>query len=143
MFYIWLRKIRYRFFTTCKSKEIRFLLVGLLNTILGLSLFPALFFYFPVFSSNYLVLMAVSHAVCVSFSFFTQKFLVFESTGRTSFEIITFIFFHVVHLAAGMTLVEYTFKSYNISPGLVQPTYTLIVVVSSYFWYSKISFRKP
>jgi putative flippase GtrA len=134
--------VRYRFFTAFPSEKLRFIIVGIFNTIFGLSLFPVLFFFFPEFSSNYLMLMIASHVVCVIVSFLTQKFFAFGAKGQARFEIITFLFFHVSHLFAGMVFVEYVFNAYGISPGVVQPTYTLIMVIFSYFWYSKVSFRR-
>lgn len=142
MIYYWLKVVRYRFFTAFPSQKFRFVIVGIFNTIFGLSLFPILFFFSSELSSNYLMLMAASHVVCVIISFLTQKFFVFGAKGHARFEIITFLCFHVSQLFAGMVLVEYIFKSHGISPGVVQPTYTLIVVVFSYFWYSKVSFRR-
>jgi putative flippase GtrA len=75
--------------------KVRFLLVGALNTIVGLSVFPALYFFAIPLQIHYLSILVISQILCVSFSFMTSKFLVFQISENYLRESAKFISFHL------------------------------------------------
>jgi putative flippase GtrA len=120
--------------------KIRFLLVGALNTVVGLTVFPALYFLVIPLQIHYLLILVISQIMCVSFSFMTSKFLVFRTSGNYLRESAKFITFHLtlflLNLAALPVLIEFA----GIHPIWAQMLFTVLVIVSSYFWHSYITF---
>lgn len=121
--------------------KIRFLLTGALNTIVGLGMYPGLYFLLSPFHFHYLVLLTISHILCVTFAFFTTKFFVFRTVGNYLSEFSKFGSYHlmvyIINLIILPLLVNYLFMH----PALAQFLFALFVVVTSYFWHSRISFR--
>lgn len=120
--------------------KVRFLLAGALNTAIGLSVYPALYFLAAPLKLHYLIIMAISHVVCVTFAFLTTKFLVFRTSGNYLRESGKFVTFHLsyflVNLAALPALVELV----GMHPVWGQTLLAVLVIVTSYFWHSRITF---
>jgi putative flippase GtrA len=120
--------------------KIRFLLVGAMNTVVGLSVFPILYFLTAPVGFHYLGILTISQALCVTFSFLTSKFLVFRTTGGYLREFGKYVTFHLsyflVNLAALPALVELA----GMNPVWAQTLFAVLVIVSSYFWHSRITF---
>ncbi len=120
--------------------KIRFILVGILNTVVGLAVYPILYFSLPPLRSHYLTILTISQVLCVTFSFLTTKFMVFRTSGNYMREFGKFGTFHLsiylVNLAALPVLVELA----GMNPVWAQMLFTGLVIVSSYFWHSRITF---
>lgn len=120
--------------------KVRFLLAGALNTVIGLAVYPALYFLAAPLKLHYLIILAISQVLCVSFAFLTSKFLVFRTSGNYLRESGKFLTFHLayflVNLAALPALVEFA----GMNPVLAQTLFAVLVIVTSYFWHSRITF---
>lgn len=120
--------------------KVRFLLAGALNTAIGLAVYPALYFLAAPLKLHYLIILAISQVLCVSFAFLTSKFLVFRTSGnylRESGKFLTFHFtYFLVNLAALPALVEFA----GMNPVWAQTLFAVLVIVTSYFWHSRITF---
>lgn len=120
--------------------KIRFILTGALNTIVGMTVYPALYFCVTPLKQHYLMILSISQVLCVTFSFLTTKFMVFRTTANYLQEFGKFVTFHasyfLVNLAALPALVEFL----GINPVWAQMLFTVLVIVSSYFWHSRITF---
>jgi putative flippase GtrA len=120
--------------------KIRFLVVGLLNTAVGLAVYPLLYILTNPLKLHYLTILVVSQVICVSFSFLTSKFLVFRTSGNYLRESLKFLMFHstlfMVNLVALPVMVEFG----GMNPIWAQMLFTAILVVISYFWHSRITF---
>lgn len=120
--------------------KVRFLMVGALNTAVGLAVYPALYFLAAPLELHYLTILVISQVVCVTFSFLTNKFLVFRTSGNYLQESGKFLTFHLsfflVNLAALPALVELV----GMSPVWAQTLFAVLVIATSYFWYSRITF---
>lgn len=120
--------------------KIRFLIAGAFNTTIGLALFPALYFLAAPMKLHYLVILTISQVLCISFAFLTSKFLVFRTSGNYLRETGKFLTFHLtyflVNLAALPALVEFV----GMNPVLAQTLFAVLVIVTSYFWHSRITF---
>lgn len=120
--------------------KIRFLLAGALNTVIGLAVYPALFFLAAPLKLHYLVILTISQILCITFAFLTNKFLVFKTSGNYLQESGKFLTFHLsyflVNLAALPALVEFA----GMNPVWAQTLFAVLVIVTSYFWHSRITF---
>ncbi|NDH68075.1 MAG: GtrA family protein [Gammaproteobacteria bacterium] len=125
-----------------KVQAFRFLIIGGINTVVGLALFPTLFMYLPSLRENYLLLMTASQAICIGFAYLTNKYLVFRTKSRYLYETSSFLAFHGFHYIFNILVVAYFVETYAFSPLFVQPMYSLLVILSSYLWYSSMTFKK-
>lgn len=70
------------------SEQIRFALVGVMNTIIGTS---AMFIAYNVFSLGYWPSSAINYIVGSIFSYFANKYFTFKSEKKSKKEIVRFI----------------------------------------------------
>lgn len=121
--------------------KLRFLVAGAFNTAFGLAAFPALYFMLSGLTLHYLVILSISQAICVTVAFLTNKYLVFRTSGDHLREYVRFVTFHIsyflINLAALPLLVEFA----GMNPVWAQTMFAVLVIVSSYFWHSRITFR--
>lgn len=120
--------------------KFRFLLAGVLNTAIGLMVYPALYFSLAPLKLHYLTILTISQVLCVTFAFLTNKFMVFRTSGNYLREFGKFVTFHLsyflVNLAALPVLVEFA----GMNPVWAQTLFAVLVIVTSYFWHSRITF---
>lgn len=122
--------------------KIRFLLAGAMNTVIGLAIYPSLYFLAAPLKLHYVVILTISQVVCITFAFLTNKFLVFKTSGNYLQESGKFLTFHLsyflVNLAALPALVEVV----GMNPVWAQTLFAVLVIITSYFWHSRITFSQ-
>jgi putative flippase GtrA len=129
-----------RTFIRLHQTKLRFLLVGALNTAFGLAAYPALYFSLTPLGFHYLVVLGIAQIVCVTFSFLTTKFMVFRTSGNYLREAGKFAFFHLSYFIANLIALPVLVEVVHMPPVYGQTAFASLVVVSSYFWHSKITF---
>lgn len=120
----------------------RFLVVGGFNTMLGLSLFPLLYWILIPRGLHYLEIWFFSQTICIFTAFLTNKFWVFRTSGNYKQEFFKFASFHFTILLVNFMVLPLMVNLFEINPVIVQTLFALCVIVSSYFWYSQITFKK-
>lgn len=120
--------------------KVRFLFTGALNTIVGLAVYPAIFFLFKSFQLHYLTILTISQVVCVTFAFLTTKFMVFRTSGNYLREFSKFGTFHLSIYLINLVVLPVLVECTGMSPVWAQLSFTIVVIVSSYFWHSRITF---
>ena len=120
--------------------KFRFLLTGALNTVIGLGVFPALYYLLESRQLHYLVILTISQVLCICFAYITNKFLVFKTKGNYVNEFSKFITFHLSYFAVNLIVLPLMVSGLNFNPVLAQSLFATIVIISSYFWYSRITF---
>lgn len=125
---------------TVNRQTVRFLIVGGLNTLLGLGVFPLLYLVFPILRPHYFQLMFMSWAICVSFSFVTMKYLVFRSFGDSWNQYARFVSFHFATLMLNIAALPLILANTGWNPVRAQLLFSATVVVLSYFWNSRVTF---
>jgi putative flippase GtrA len=120
--------------------KVRFLLAGAFNTALGLATYPALYFLLASLDLHYLAILAISQVVCVTFAFLTNKFLVFRTSGNYLSEYGKFITFHLSYFLVNLVVLPILVEFAGMSPVWAQTLFAVLVIVSSYFWHSRITF---
>jgi len=120
--------------------KIRFFFAGTFNTAIALAVYPAIYYLAVPLKLHYLTVLAVGYVVTVTCSFLTNKFFVFRTSGNYLRESGKFLMLHLsyflVNLAALPVLVEFA----GINPVWAQTLFAVLVVVTSYFWHSRITF---
>ncbi len=128
------------YFIRRNEKKVNFLLIGILNTLVGLTLFPFMVFLCRPLNIGYMYVFVVSYFISSAFSFLTNKNFVFKSTGNYFQEYIKFMSFHMGHFFINLFFLPLIVESFSISPIIAQLIFASLVIISSFFWYKKITF---
>jgi putative flippase GtrA len=123
--------------------KIRFLIVGGINTLFGWSAFPAIYFLTLAARWHYLIVLVITQVICITFSFLTAKFFVFRTRGNFVAEFAKFCTFHASYFALNIIILPILVEVVKINPVIGQFGFAVAVVLSSYFWHSKITFKQP
>ncbi|MDZ3833307.1 MAG: GtrA family protein [Sphingopyxis sp.] len=116
-------------------------MAGALNTALGLSFYPLLLWWQPYFVTHYLLALAIAQAVCLCFAFATHKLWVFRTRGALFREFAAFASFYLFNYAANWAALPLLVEWGRISPVLAQLGFTLTLIVGSWYWHSRVTFR--
>jgi putative flippase GtrA len=133
-----------RNFARLHETKLRFLVVGGVNTALGLTLFPFLYLILGSLRIHYFILLIASGVICVLFSFLTNKLFVFRTHGNYLSELFRFVMFHLSQFALSLVAVPFLVEFAGISPVVAQPPFAVLVILTSYFWHRHVTFvSKP
>lgn len=124
-----------------RLEKIRFLFIGGLNTAFGMAVFPVLFIVFERYNVHYLIVLILSWFMATTVSFITNRNLVFRSAGGVVDQYVRFIPFHAVILLINLMILPAAVSYLAVNIIFLQMIYTCLVVLMSYFWYKKISFK--
>jgi putative flippase GtrA len=120
--------------------KVRFLFAGALNTAIGLAVFPALYLITDPLKLHYLVILIMSQILCVAFSYLTNKFLVFKTSGNYLNEFGKFLSFHMFYFLANLAALPAMVELWGMDPVWAQTLFAVLVIVTSYFWHSRFTF---
>jgi putative flippase GtrA len=120
---------------------VRFLAAGALNTAFGLAFYPLLLWAVPGFRTHYLVALGVAQIVCLCFAFATYKLGVFRTRGDLLREFGTFSSFYAANYAANWAALPLLVELGGVPPAIAQVGFTLVLVIGSWFWHSRVTFR--
>jgi putative flippase GtrA len=126
---------------TIDRRSFRFLIAGGLNTAVGLSFYPLLLWAVPVLRVHYMVALGISQVACLCFAYATYKLGVFRTQGNVAREFGAFSGFYLFNYAANWAILPLLVETAHIHPSLVQLGFNLLVVIGSYFWHSRVTFR--
>ncbi len=126
---------------TLAGRPVRFLVAGGINTLFGLSFYPALLWSVPWFRLHYLVALGIAQAVCLVFAFCTYKFGVFRTRGGYLREFGTFSSFYLFNYAANWAVLPLLVEVGGIDPIVAQLGFNLVLIAGSWFWHSRVTFR--
>ncbi|MCG2840503.1 GtrA family protein [Sandaracinobacter sp. RS1-74] len=120
-------------------RPLRFLLAGGVNTLFGLGVYPLLLAVAPAL--HYLVALGVAQMLSLCFAFTTHKLFVFRSRGNILREFLAFSSFYLSTYAANWLALPLLVEVAGLKPVVAQFCFAIPVVVGSYFWHSRVSFR--
>jgi putative flippase GtrA len=128
--------------------KIRFLMVGVWNTIFGYLVFVGLDYLFNLFFSPryvaYMSAAALSNVIAVTNAYFFHKHLTFKSkaSGKAAFrEYLRFYITYVFTFIIGMILLPIFVELLKLDPEIAAAIITLLLTVVSYISHNKFSFR--
>jgi putative flippase GtrA len=120
----------------------RFAIIGVLNTVFGLLTFPILYITLKPVHIHYMVVMTISYAICILFSYVTSKFLVFKSQEKSLKEFLRFSSFYGINYGINFIVLPISVEILHINPIWTQWAMVLFISASSYLWHKVITFRK-
>ncbi|OIQ88011.1 GtrA-like protein [mine drainage metagenome] len=118
----------------------RYLVAGGLNTLFGLGFYPLAYFLLAPLRSNYLLLLILSQIPCVTFSFLTNKFLVFKTNGNYAQEYTKFATYYASIFAINLASLPLLVEVLAMKPIWAQTLFSVVTITASYFWHSRITF---
>jgi len=123
------------------GQPLRFAIAGAINTVVGVLFYPALLWLVPWLRVHYLVALGVAQVVCLLFAFAIYKLGVFRTHSNLWLEFRTFAAFYVVNYAANWALLPLFVERLHLHPAIAQTIFVIILIIGSYFWHSRLTFR--
>ncbi len=123
-----------------ENQKLRFLLVGLVNTLFGFGLFALLIFGFG--DSSYLMAAIVSHIAATTVSFLLNRTVVFRRSGPVIPDFVRFQVTYVVVLGINLVLLTVLVEIAGWPILLSQAACVLVVGVTSYLGHKYFSFHR-
>ncbi|MCC6829224.1 MAG: GtrA family protein [Novosphingobium sp.] len=123
------------------ERPLRFALAGAANTAFGLSFYPALLWAVPLLRTHYLVALGIAQVVCLCFAYATYKLGVFRTRGNFLREFSTFSSFYLFNYAVNWAALPMLVEWGRVPPAIAQLGFNAVVIVGSYFWHSRVTFR--
>jgi putative flippase GtrA len=121
-------------------KKLRFLVIGGLNTLVGLGVYPILYLCLHPIGLGYIQALILSQIFCITFSFVTNKYFVFQTKGNLKAEYLKFISFHGFYFLLNLAILPLLVQGLNMSPIIAQTLFSVVLIVTSYFWHNSITF---
>lgn len=91
---------------------------------------------------HYMVVLVLSYIVSISFSYLTNKFIVFRSHGKNLNEFLRFSSFYVLYFAVNAVVLPFSVEVLHVDPVLAQTVMVVAIAVSSYAWHAIVTFRQ-
>jgi putative flippase GtrA len=122
--------------------KLKFLFAGGVNTIFGLAAYPALYYFLKDYHFHYLFILLLTQIMSVLFSYMTSKFLVFKTKGNYLPEFLKFSTFYSAYFLLNLIILPLAVEVFNINPVISQTAFAFLIIITSYFWHSQITFVK-
>lgn len=125
------------------EKKLRFLIAGGLNTVIGLSVYPILYYFLEPLGVGYIQVLLLAQIICITFSFISNKYFVFKTKGNIKKEYAKFFMFYGLYLVLNLICLPFLVEAIQISPIISQTFFSIAIIISSYFWHNFITFKRP
>jgi len=122
-------------------RPFRYFVAAGFNTAFGLAIYPALLWVFPWLRVHYMVGLLIAQAVSLCFAYSSYKLGVFQTRGGYAREITAFLSFYGVNYAANWIALPALVEFAHLSPIIAQLMFSAVIMITSYFWHSKVTFR--
>lgn len=126
---------------TVNHRPLRFMLAGAANTAFGLAIYPALMWGVPAFETRYMLALGAAQVLSVCFAFTTYKLGVFRTRGNGFREFSVFSGFYLFNYIANWMTLPLLVEVVKVPPVIAQMGYTVLLVIGSWFWHSRVTFR--
>ena len=123
------------------SRPLRFLVAGGLNTVFGLAIYPLLLWSSDWLHHHYMVALVIAQALGLSFAFMTYKVGVFRARGDVARQFGVFSSFYLFNYVVNWAALPFLVEIVGIPPMIAQLIFAAILMVGSYFWHSRVTFR--
>jgi putative flippase GtrA len=123
------------------GRRLRFAIAGGANTAFGLAIYPALLWSSPMLHRRYMLGLVIAQALSLCFAFAVYKIGVFRTRGGAAGEFSRFLPFYLLHYAANWAALPLLVTGAGIDPVAAQAAFSVVLITSSYFWHSRITFR--
>jgi putative flippase GtrA len=123
------------------AEKIRFVIVGVFNTLLGFGMFALIQFLFGKYLSEVLVLL-IAHVFASSAAFVLHRKAVFQVSGQVFLDYFRYQSIYVIPLGINLIVLPIMVTGMHINPYLAQGLITIVTVTISYVGHKYFSFRR-
>lgn len=123
------------------SLEIRYLCIGAINTIVGITCFPIAYYIFSFAQHHYMFLLIICQIFSITFSYLTNKFYVFQTKGQHFLEYLRFTSFYNFFFIINLLFLPLLISIWHLNPAKIQLAISAVASISGYFWHRYISFK--
>ena len=124
------------------GRPLRYLVAAGFNTAFGLAIFPLLVWSSTWLAEHYLVALVIAQASSLIFAFNTYRFGVFGSDGAVGRQFGLFSSFYLFNYAANWAALPFLVEVIGLNLIVAQLGFALVLMIGSYFWHRKITFRQ-
>ncbi len=122
------------------GRPLRFAMAGVINTIFGLAIYPALLWSSGALRGHYMIALGIAQVTSLLFAFAIYKLGVFRTRANVMREFGTFVPFYLINYAANWIALPLLVEWASIPPIVAQLSFSLILMIGSYFWHSRLTF---
>jgi len=124
-------------------KPIRFLAVGVWNTVFGYAAFLALYRLSTFLNVHYMISLIASHLLSITNAYLSNKRFVFQGGDKISLmEYLRFSSFYGAAFSANLLLLPAMVSLLHVRLILAQGIITIGTIAAGYAWHSRISFNE-
>lgn len=123
-----------------RQLELRFLMVGVWNTVFGYGCFSVLFLLVGE-RIHYLVLLSIAHFISVANAYYWHRRITFRSQSAWRGEFLRFNLSYLGVLAFGLVALPVLVKGMGLHPLVAGALVTLLAVLLSFVFHRGFSFR--
>ena len=120
------------------KETIKFVLVGILNTIVGYGSY----FIGITLGLHYTISLLISTIIGIIHSFFWNKYWTFKSKGNIKTELAKFISVYAISFFANLGILVLLIEKFNIGKKIAGLYSLILITIISYFGHKLWSFRK-
>jgi len=121
-----------------EDRKVRFLFVGVLNTIFGYAVY-ALFIYLKM---HYFLAQFLGGILAIAHSYLWNKYFTFRSPGRSASEIIRFVSVYAISYLLSMVILYVSIEYFKWNAYMAGVACLFVTTVISYVGHKNISFRR-
>lgn len=133
------RTLRDRF--AASDRPLRFLAAGALNTGFGLAIFPLLLWSSDWLEHHYMVALLIAQFSSVLFAFTAYRIGVFRAKGDMARQFGLFSSFYIFNYLLNWATLPLLVEVGGIHPIIAQLGFAIVLMIGSYFWHSRVTFR--
>lgn len=124
------------------GRPLRYVLAGGMNTLFGLSIFPLIRWAVPFLHTHYQVALLVAQVISLCFAYGSYKLTVFRTRGgNVAREMGAFSVFYIIAAAVNWVALPLLVERLGLGPNIAQTGFSVLLMISSYFWHSRLTFR--
>jgi putative flippase GtrA len=123
------------------GRPLRYLVAAGINTAFGLAIFPLLVWSSAWLAEHYLVALLIAQGSSLLFAFSTYRFGVFRADGAVGKQFGLFSSFYLFNYAANWAALPFLVEVVGINLIIAQLGFALVLMIGSYFWHSKVTFK--
>jgi putative flippase GtrA len=125
-----------------RRRELAFVLVGGINTVIGLAAFAVLYSLFPD-QLHYLGALVLAYAIGTSVAFILHRRFVFRVRGRVLLDLVRFVMVQASSFGLNAALLTGLVEFVHVPVLPAQTIALALTVCASYFGHLLFSFRRP
>lgn len=132
--------IKSRMLSNFSGKQLRYVIIGLWNTLFS---YAAFFFLYYLTSAwlHYMVILVLSQIIGLTNAYISYKFFVFKTKGNVVREYLRFYVVYGTTFIVNIILIAVFVEIMGFNPVISQGVIALIVVVMAYMGHSRFSFN--